>query len=68
MELLNYENNPIYDYIETNYENDWKKYIKDLKAVQLIEPWFLEVRYSSDYIYCRRKVYEFYDNVYVKKI
>ena len=66
MELLNYENNPIYDYIKTNYEGKWKKYIKDLKAVQLIEIWFLEVRYSPEYTYCRRKVSKFYDEVYLK--
>ena len=49
--------------IETNYKNDWKQYIDTLKAVRLIEIWFLEVRYSPDYVYCRRKVYEFYDRV-----
>ena len=40
-----------------------EKYIKDLKAVLLIETWFLEVRYSPEYVYCRRKVYDFYDRV-----
>ena len=68
LKYLCYDNNPIYEYIEINYNRDWKKYIKDLKAVQLIEKWFLEVRYSPEYTYSRRKVYDFYDNVICKKL
>ena len=68
LKRLDCSNNPIYDYIETNYEKDLEEYIKDLKAVQLIESWFLEVRYSPDYAYCRRKVNEFYDRVVNKLI
>ena len=63
LEILDCYGNSIYDYIKTNCNGDWKQYIKDLKAVQLIETWFLEVRYSPDYAYCRRKVNEFYDRV-----
>ena len=63
LEDLYYNNNPIYDYITTHYNDCWTIYIKDLRAVLLIETWFLEVRYSPEYAYCRRKVYNFYDTV-----
>ena len=59
--------NPIYDYIKTNYSDNVEKYIKDLKAVEQIETWFLEIRYSPEYDFCRRKVYYFYDTIVIQK-
>ena len=72
--LKGIEKLPILDWFKSGIEKnpEIKKYahdlgqeqfIKELKATGIIEQWFLEVRYSPEYTYCRSKVYEFYDNV-----
>lgn len=64
-----YVANPIGDYIDKNFESDWKKYRdyqhKNYKnSIDKISEWFLECKYNPKYLYCRKRLIKQYNDLY----
>ena len=55
-----FEATPIQNKINKYYNGNRYHYIKAQKAVNVIEQWYLEVRYDPKYKYCQRRVKETY--------
>jgi len=50
-----FEGTPIQDKINKYYDGNKYIYLKEQQSVDIIENWYLEVRFNPSYIYCQRK-------------
>jgi hypothetical protein len=69
LEFLNYDSNPIYDFINKWFDGDRTKYKKwefncKIKFANKIGEWFLECKYNPKYKYCRNRLDKEYDELF----
>ena len=66
---VNYDNNPIYTYINEKCNGSEEIYYNEVKVFSnKIASWFLECKYNPNYKYCRDRVNREYDELYVLNI
>ena len=66
---LNYNDNPIYEYIKTYFNGETKTYTEyhnNIKRlfVNKIGNWFLDCKYNPKYLYCRNRLMNEYNELY----
>ena len=61
--MCKFHNNPVYNYIENNYNDDFHNYFKITNIfVNKIGSWFLECKYNPKYKYCRDRLDKEYES------
>ena len=68
LEKINYNRNPIFDFIKTYHNSDLNKYIKWKKKYKSIANkignWFIKCKYDPSYKYCRDRLNKEYNSLY----